>query len=92
MPLKKIPKVTITMTIEAEVLERFDRNLERLRNEFKETYGFTEKELRRPLSRSSFISEVVDLMAKPWALEMFSDLVAKSLGVNFKQGEMFDDE
>lgn len=92
MPLKKIPKVTITMCMEAEVLERFDRNLEALRNEFKETYGFTEKELRRPLSRSNFLTEIVNVMSKPWALEMFKDLVAQSLGVTFKQEKLFDDE
>lgn len=91
MPLKKIPKVTVTMSIEADVLERFDKNLEALRNEFKETYGFSEKELRRPISRSNFVTEIVNVMSKPWALEMFKDLVAKSLGVTFKQEELFDE-
>lgn len=83
-------KINVSVTLSTKTITRFDENIERLRNEFK-NLGIPEKELKRTISRSSLIGEFVQLLATPQGYGMIRNVISLVLGVNFKQGELFNE-
>lgn len=84
-------KINVSVTMSAETIARFDENIDRLKNDFK-SIGFEEKALKRTISRSGLITEFVELLANPQGYGMMRNVISLCLGVDFKQGELFDDE
>lgn len=83
-------KINVNVSMSAETIARFDENIDRLKNDFK-ALGMDERELRRTISRSSLISEFVELLATPNGYGLIRNVVSLVLGAEFKQGELFDE-
>lgn len=84
-------KINVSVTLSAKTIARFDENIERLKKEFK-ALGMDEKELKRTICRSGLICEFVELLATPQGYSIFKSVISLALGVDFKHGELFDDE
>jgi hypothetical protein len=83
-------KINVNVSMSAETIARFDDNIDRLKNDFK-SLGMDERELRRTISRSGLIGEFVELLATPQGYGMIRNVISLVLGVDFKQGELFDE-
>ena len=83
-------KINVNVSMSAETIARFDDNIDRLKNDFK-SLGMDERELRRTISRSGLIGEFVGLLATPQGYGMIRNVISLVLGVDFKQGELFDE-
>ena len=83
-------KINVNVSMSAETIARFDDNIDRLKNDFK-ALGMDERELRRTISRSGLISEFVELLATPQGYGMMRNTISLVLGVDFKQGELFNE-
>lgn len=84
-------KTNITVSLSAETISRFDENIDKLKTDFK-SLGFEEKEIKRIICRSGLIGEFVGLLATPQGYGLIKNVVSLCLGVDFKQGELFNDE
>lgn len=83
-------KICVSVSMNAQTISRFDENIERLRNDFKQL-GMDERELKRTICRSGLIGEFVELLATPNGYGLIRNVVSLCLGVDFKQGELFDE-
>ena len=83
-------KTHINLSLESEVLVRFDKNLKTLRDAY-EKQGFSKKELNKIFTRSAFIGEIVSTMSEDWALFFFQGVFNKALGIDYKQEKLFDE-
>lgn len=81
-------KTHINLSLESEVLIRFDKNLKTLRDAY-EKQGFSKKELNKIFTRSAFIGEIVSTMSEDWAVVFFQAIFSKALGIDYKQEELF---
>lgn len=84
-------KINVSVTLSAKTIARFDENIERLKNDFK-ALGMDEKELKRTICRSALIGEFVGLLANPHGYAMIKNIVCLALGVDYNQGELFNNE
>lgn len=82
-------KTHINLSLESEILVRFDKNLKALRDHY-EKQGFSKRELNKIFTRSAFIGEIVSTMSEDWALFFFQSIFSKALGIDYKQEELFE--
>lgn len=83
-------KICISISMNAQTIARFDENIERLKNDFK-ALGMDEKDIKRTICRSGLIGEFVELLATPNGYGMMRNTISLVLGVDFKQGELFNE-
>ena len=84
-------KINISVTLSTKTITRFDDNIERLKNDFK-ALGLPEKELKKTICRSGLIGEFVELLANPHGYSMIKSVICLALGVDYDQGELFNNE
>jgi hypothetical protein len=82
-------KITITMRIDIDSLDKLDSNLTALKAKYSK-YGVKEKELKKVFNRSAFMSQIAETLSEEWAVMFVDSLLCKSLGIDYKQGELFD--
>ena len=83
-------KICLSISLDAQTIARFDENIERLKNDFK-SLGMDEKDIKRTICRSGLIGEFVQLLATPNGYGMMRNTISLALGLDFKQGELFDE-
>lgn len=82
-------KMQVSFSLNTEHLQKFDSNLKRLQNDFL-SLGFSEKEIKNSLSRSSLVGEFIEIFSTDYGYQIFKSAIMLSLGVDFKQGELFE--
>lgn len=82
-------KITITMRIDIDTLDKLDSNLTALKAKYSK-YGVKEKDLKKVFNRSAFMSQIAETLSEDWAVMFIDSLLCKALGIDYKQGELFD--